>query len=107
MEEFIEVSDRAGCGERKHVVQIDEHQRMIVAVEGGDPREVRPAVSDVDFGLLETPEQRCRVHQIEILLIRLGTSPVVEIEDPIVAFQLHLEEALVPSKMSSEVARLI
>src|SRR5581483_2952374 len=78
---------------------------MIAVVALGAIRQLAPAGADVDAGLLEAPEERDGIGDVEVFVRGLTADlAVVNLEHPVIALEIQLKQRLMPPEMQREVA---
>src|SRR6266513_2395126 len=88
MEKLLHGSCIARGGERHEIMQVDEHERVIVDVRSGPLGELAPPGTDVDLRLLEAPEQRHGIRDVQILIGMLGAYlAIIDVDDAVVLLE--------------------
>src|SRR5438105_5777263 len=104
MEKLLHGSCIARGGRRHEIMQVDDHERVIVAVQSGPFGELAPPGTDVDLRLLEAPEQRHGICDVQILIRMLGAYlAIIDVDDAVVLLEVETEERFVPAQVEREV----
>src|SRR2546423_15396838 len=104
MEKLLHGSCTARGGERHEIMQVDEHERVIVNVQSCALGKLAPSGTNVDLRLLEAPEQRHGIRDVQILIGMLGAYlAIIDVDDAVVLLEIETEERFVPAQGEREV----
>src|SRR2546423_1474758 len=91
-------------GQRHEIMQVDEDERVIVNVQSRALGKLAPPGTDIDLRLLEAPEQRHGIRDIQILIGMLGAYlAIIDVDDAVVLLEVETEERFVPAQVEREV----
>ena len=91
-------------GQRHHVMGIGEGQLVVARVGLGLVGQLDPATADIDAGLLQPPQQRGGIGDVQVVVGLFGTDAVVvAVQNRVVTLQIHQQQRPVPPQVIGKI----